>query len=258
MNAPTNNNQIIELSDDELHRYDRQISLKSIDIDGQIRLKKANVLIVGMGGLGCIVAQFLSGAGIGEMTLIDFDTVSLSNLHRQTLFNQQSIGKNKVSEAADLLHKKNPLIKIKAIKSRFEEFASNEFISQFNVVIDCSDNLKTRESINQFCYNKQIPLISGSAIRMEGLVAVFCYKENEPCYQCLSHFFGKDSCSCVESGVIGPLVGMIGSIQALETIKLLTNNTSVLCNKVMMIDAMSLTVRHIYISKNTDCSICHE
>lgn len=170
----------IELSDQEILRYNRQIILQNFDFDGQEKLKAAKVLIVGVGGLGCAAAQYLAAAGVGQLTLLDFDTISLSNLPRQILYNDQSIGSAKVDSAKTTLLNINPYIKISTIDKKLTEHELNILIKQQNVIVDCTDNVAIREQLNRLCLTLKRPLVSGAAIRMEGQLVVLTYQDNTP------------------------------------------------------------------------------
>lgn len=246
------------LTDQELYRYDRQITLRGFDIDKQQILKNSAVLIIGLGGLGCAASLYLVSAGIGKLTLVDFDTVSASNLNRQVLYTAQSINKFKVDEAKQALLNINADIEITAINDKIEDEKLMALIQQHDIVIDCTDNLSTREQINGNCYQLKKPLVSAAAIRMEGLLTTFTYQANTPCYHCLSRLFGQDQLSCVEAGVMAPLVGMFGSMQALEAIKVLTDYGKPLVGRVLMIDTMSMQFNQVGLSKQPDCPICGE
>lgn len=246
----------MQLSDPEMLRYNRQITLRSVDFDGQEKLKASRVLIVGLGGLGCSASQYLATAGIGHLTLVDFDTVSLSNLQRQVLHTDATIGMPKVVSAKQRLSELNPHIEIETINAHLNETEWAALIPQFDAVLDCTDNVDIRNTLNKICFNVKKPLVSGSAIRFEGQVSVFHYGENEPCYQCLSQLFGENVLSCVEAGVIAPIVGVIGSLQALETIKVLLNIGKSLSGKLLMIDGLNFTVREMKLPKQSNCSVC--
>lgn len=246
----------MELTDHEILRYNRQIMLKSVDFDGQEKLKASRALIVGLGGLGCAASQYLAGAGVGHLTLVDFDRVSLSNLQRQILHTDSNIGQLKVESARQRLAQINPLIEIHNIDQQLNQEAWNDLVATYDVVLDCTDNVTVRNQLNQACFNAKVPLISGSAIRFEGQVSLFTYQENEPCYHCLSHLFGENVLSCVEAGVIAPIVGVIGSLQALETIKVLLNIGQGLSGKLLMIDGLHFSVREMKLPKQADCPVC--
>ncbi len=244
------------LTDDELLRYDRQITLKGFDIDKQEQLKNASALIIGVGGLGCAASLYLASAGIGKLTLIDFDIVSKTNLHRQILYTKQSLEKNKVDQAKQALQQINPDIEITALNKKLDNDSLISMIEKQDIILDCTDNLLTRQQINACCYRVKKPLISGAAIRMEGLLTVFTYQDDTPCYHCLSHLFGQDNLTCVEAGVMAPLVGIIGSMQALEAIKIVTNYGRPLTHRLLMIDAITMQFTELTIPKWANCPVC--
>lgn len=246
----------MELTDHEMLRYNRQISLKAVDFDGQEKLKGSRVLIVGAGGLGCAASQYLASAGVGKIILVDFDTISLSNLQRQILYTDANIGQPKAEVAKTRLQAINPNIEIQAINKKCDDAEFAELIAQVDVVVDCTDNVDVRNQLNLQCFKQKRALVSGSAIRFEGQISVFTYAENEACYQCLSQLFGSDTLSCVEAGVISPIVGVIGSLQALETIKVLLNIGKTLAGKLLMIDGLHFSVREMALPKLPDCSVC--
>ncbi|QAV24136.1 molybdopterin-synthase adenylyltransferase MoeB [Proteus hauseri] len=246
----------IELTDEETIRYNRQIVLRGFDFDGQEALKSASVLIVGVGGLGCSASQYLAAAGVGKLTLLDFDTVSLSNLQRQILHRDTTIGQPKVLSAKATLEAINPNVIINTVNALLEEDALNTLIKQHNIVMDCTDNVMIREQLNRLCFQQKKPLVSGAAIRMEGQISVFTYQNDEPCYRCLSHLFGDNALSCVEAGIMAPVVGTIGTLQAVEAIKLLTGYGENLYGKVLMFDAMRMQFREFKLPKNPHCEVC--
>ena len=206
--------------------------------------------------MGCAASQYLAGAGVGHLTLVDFDRVSLSNLQRQILHTDSNIGQLKVESARQRLAQINPLIEIHNIDQQLNQEAWNDLVATYDVVLDCTDNVTVRNQLNQACFNAKVPLISGSAIRFEGQVSLFTYQENEPCYHCLSRLFGENVLSCVEAGVIAPIVGVIGSLQALETIKVLLNIGQGLSGKLLMIDGLHFSVREMKLPKQADCPVC--
>ncbi|MCK3655767.1 molybdopterin-synthase adenylyltransferase MoeB [Pasteurellaceae bacterium Macca] len=246
----------MELTDHEILRYNRQITLKSVDFDGQEKLKASRVLIVGLGGLGCSASQYLASGGVGHLTLVDFDTVSLSNLQRQILHTDANIGEAKVASAKARLACLNPFIDIQTIFAELDETAWQALIPQYDVVLDCTDNVAIRNQLNRICFQHKIPLVSGSAIRFEGQVSVFRYQDNEPCYTCLSQLFGENVLSCVEAGVIAPIVGVVGSFQALETIKVLLGIGQTLSGKLLLIDGLNFAVREMKLPKQPHCEVC--
>lgn len=246
----------VELNDQEMLRYNRQIILRDFDFDGQERLKAARVLVVGLGGLGCAAAQYLAAAGAGEMTLLDFDTVSLSNLQRQTLHCDASLGQTKVESARDALTRINPHVRYRVISAHLDERALAAEIARHDLVLDCTDNVETRNQLNIGCFRSRVPLISGAAIRMEGQISVFRWQEGEPCYRCLSRLFGENALTCVEAGVMAPLVGVIGSLQAMEAIKVLTDYGTPAAGKIVMYDAMTCQFREMKLMRFTGCEVC--
>nr|WP_040217324.1 molybdopterin-synthase adenylyltransferase MoeB [Haemophilus parahaemolyticus] len=246
----------MELTDHEMLRYNRQISLKAVDFDGQEKLKESRVLIVGAGGLGCSASQYLASAGVGKIILVDFDTISLSNLQRQILYTDADIGKPKAEVAKVRLQSINPNIEVQAVVKKCDDAEFAELIRQVDVVVDCTDNVDVRNQLNLQCFEQKRPLISGSAIRFEGQISVFTYAENEACYQCLSQLFGSDTLSCVEAGVISPIVGVIGSLQALETIKVLLDIGKTLSGKLLIIDGLHFSVREMNLPKMPSCKVC--
>ena len=245
-----------ELSDEETLRYNRQIVLRGFDFDGQEKLKASKVLIVGLGGLGCAAAPWLAAAGVGEMTLLDFDTVSLSNLQRQILHHDAQIGMAKVDSARQQLSQINPHLTLQTVNQQLDDEALSTLIAGHQVVLDCTDNVSTREQLNRLCFTSKTPLVSGAAIRMEGQISVFSWRDDEPCYRCLSRLFGAGTLSCVEAGVMAPLVGVIGSLQAMEAIRLLTHYGDSVAGKLLIYDAMTLQFRSLQLPKDPACEVC--
>ena len=235
----------MELSHQEELRYNRQIVLKDIDFDGQETLKSSKMLIVGLGGLGCAASQYLAVAGVGHLTLLDFDTVDLSNLQRQVLHDDSRLGIPKVESAKLSLQRLNPHIEINAIHQLLDEQQLHDLVGKFDVVLDCTDNITTRNQLDLACSAHKIPLISRAAIRMEGQVSVFTYEDNTPTYHTLSRLFGDNALSCVEAGVLAPIVGLVGSIQALEAIKVRLKIGKNLCGRLLLIDGMTMSVREM-------------
>jgi adenylyltransferase/sulfurtransferase len=244
------------LSDEEMLRYNRQIILRDFDFDGQEQLKASRVLVVGLGGLGCAAAQYLAAAGVGQLTLLDFDTVALSNLQRQTLHSDATIGQPKVDSARAALARINPHVRLTPLNALLEEEALEAQISAHDLVLDCTDNVAIRNQLNAKCFRHKTPLVSGAAIRMEGQISVFTYQKDEPCYRCLSRLFGENALTCVEAGVMAPLVGTIGSLQAMEAIKLLTRYGSPATGKIVMYDAMRCQFREMKLLRNPHCEVC--
>ncbi|MDC5704967.1 molybdopterin-synthase adenylyltransferase MoeB [Vibrio europaeus] len=245
------------LSDQEMLRYNRQIILKQFDFDGQEALKQASVLILGAGGLGCASSQYLATAGIGKLTLIDDDVVELSNLQRQVLHHDADVGTKKVLSASNSLKQLNPHLEVETIDTRLSDEELSILIARHSLVLDASDNVETRNQLNKLCYALKTPLVSGAAIRMEGQVSVFTYHEDsQPCYQCLSALFGNAALSCVEAGVMSPVVGIIGAVQAMEAIKVIANYGTPKQGKILMLDAMSMSWREMNLMKMPNCPVC--
>ena len=239
-----------ELSYEEELRYNRQIILKSIDFEGQEKLKESKILIVGLGGLGCAASQYLAASGIGHLTLLYFDHVSLSNLQRQVLHCDARLNMPKVESAKIALEQLNPHIDIQTINAKLTEEKLAELIPHFDLVLDCTDNVDIRNQLDHQCEKAHIPLISGAAIRMEGQISVFTYESNTPTYRELSKLFGQNILSCVEAGVIAPIVGIVGSIQALEAIKVRLKIGKNLCGRLLIIDGFSMNIREIKLPIN--------
>lgn len=246
----------VELSDEEMLRYNRQIILRNFDFDGQERLKGARVLVVGLGGLGCAAAQYLAAAGVGALTLLDFDSVSLSNLQRQTLHSDAAIGLPKVDSARDSLARINPHVRLTPLNALLDQQALAAQIAAHDLVLDCTDNVAIRNQLNAGCYQHKTPLVSGAAIRMEGQISVFMYQDNEPCYRCLSRLFGENALTCVEAGVMAPLVGVIGSLQAMEAIKVLAQYGTPAAGRLVMYDAMTCQFREMKLMRDPQCEVC--
>ncbi|RTR27652.1 molybdopterin-synthase adenylyltransferase MoeB [Shewanella atlantica] len=246
------------LSDSEMLRYSRQISIKAMDFDGQEKLKLANVLVIGAGGLGCAATQYLAVAGVGQMTIVDFDTVEISNLQRQVLHQDKNVGQPKVESARETLNQLNPHIQIDTINAVLDDPELDELVANHSLVLDCTDNVAVREQLNKCCFTHKVPLVSAAAIRMEGTVTVFDYQGEHPCYHCFSKLFGEQQLTCVESGILAPVVGMIGCLQATEAIKVISNMGKPLIGRILMIDAMTMEFREMKIAKQANCSVCGE
>jgi len=247
------------MDDEELLRYSRQIMLPEVDIEGQEKLRRARVLIVGMGGLGSPVAMYLAAAGVGHLVIVDFDTVDLSNLQRQIIHGMADIGRLKVESARDALLALNPLVKVTPVGRALEGEALLAQVRLADVVVDASDNLRTRFAINDACVGTKTPLVSGAAIRMEGKVLVYRPDQPDaPCYRCLYRSEGAINETCSQSGVLAPLLGIIGSIQAVETLKLLIGIGETLTGRLLLLDAVNLDWHCVIIKKNPCCPVCSQ
>ena len=245
------------MNDNQLLRYSRQIMLPQIDIEGQQKLLAAKVLIVGAGGLGSPAAIYLAAAGVGNITVYDNDVVDLSNLQRQITHHTADIGTDKVISTRQMLNQLNPDIKITAVKQRLEGQQLEVEAAQADVVLDCSDNFSTRFAINNACVKQQTPLVSGAAIRFEGQVTVFTPgRNNSPCYNCLYNSDGEELQNCATNGVIAPITGIIGSIQALEAMKLIMNIGEALTGRLLLLDGLTMEWNTMKLRKNPNCPTC--
>jgi len=245
------------MKDEQLLRFSRQIMLPTMDVAGQQELVDATVLIVGMGGLGCPAAMYLSAAGVGHLIIADDDTVEITNLQRQIAHEQSNLGESKVSSAETTLKGLNPDVRITQIKNRLEGDLLEQVVVSADVVVDASDNFSTRFAVNQSCLKNKKPLVSGAAIRMEGQIAVFDSGNPEsPCYQCLYSECGDDDASCSQNGVMAPLVGIIGSVQAMETIKLITGIGNSLVGRLLLLDATAMQWREMKLPRDPSCPAC--
>lgn len=248
------------MNDAQLLRYSRQILLEGFDVAGQERLLASRVLIVGLGGLGSPAALYLTAAGVGELWLADHDQVESSNLQRQIAHGETDLGRPKVASAQDALRARNSNTVIHAIRDRLDGAMLAEAIARVDLVLDCTDNFETRFAINRACFELGKPLVSGSAIRAEGQVAVFDPRRaDSPCYRCLYDEGASDSrLSCSESGVLAPLVGVIGSMQASEALKLLSGYGEPLAGRLWLFDAASGETRQLRLRPDPACPVCSE
>ena len=244
------------MTDDQLLRYSRQIMLPAFGIEGQQRLLDARVLIVGLGGLGSPVAMYLAAAGVGTLVLADFDAVDLSNLQRQILHTTDRIGMTKVDSALRALTALNPEVRLEAIKGSLSDTNLGTIVAGVDLVVDACDNFPTRFAVNAACFAARVPLVSGAAIRTEGQVAVFSGQPGGPCYQCLYPRDGGLDETCSANGVLAPLVGIIGSIQATEAIKLLAGLGEPLVGRLLLLDALTMEWRTLRLPPDPACPIC--
>lgn len=231
--------------------------LPEIDIAGQQRLLSSRVLLLGVGGLGCVVAQYLTSCGVGQLTIVDDDRVELSNLQRQILFTTADVGKSKAEVAKQRLSALNEEVRIDAIHARLQGDELNEAIANADLVIDGTDNFASRFLHNSACVRQKRALVSGAVIRFEGQVTVFpLHQTSSPCYHCLYPGSGELDQSCANNGVLGPVVGTVGSLMATEAIKVLLNLDGVLDAKLLLIDALHVQWRQVRFKKDPACSIC--
>ena len=245
------------MNDEQLLRYNRQIMLPQIDVAGQQKLADAHVVIIGLGGLGSPASMYLTASGIGTLTLVDFDTVELTNLQRQIVHRNDDIDRPKVESAEQNLLSINPEIHINTINRKPDMTSLNELAKQADVVIDASDNYETRFAINRACIDQRKPLVSGAAIRFEGQITVFDSRnESSPCYQCLYPAASNEEERCSETGVLAPVVGIIGCMQAVEAIKLICNAGEPLIGRLLIIDALTMQLRSLNLQRDPACTVC--
>lgn len=245
------------MNDEQLLRYNRHIMLPQIGFEGQQKLRDAHVLIIGLGGLGSPAALYLATAGIGHLTLVDDDEVELSNLQRQIIHRNQNIGEKKVASAKSNLLAINDEIDIVTIEHRLDESSLAQQIQLADVVLDASDNFDTRFAVNRACVEQKKPLVSGAAIQFEGQISVFDSREQLcPCYSCLYPEKGEENLTCSGNGILAPVVGIIGSMQALEAIKLICQIGEPLYGRLLLFDALLLQWRSMNFKKDPDCQVC--
>ncbi len=246
------------MNDNQLLRYSRHILLPQIGYEGQEKLTHSHALIVGAGGLGCPAALYLAAGGVGTLTVCDFDAVDLSNLQRQILHTTATVGVNKAVSARNSLLAINPDVQIHTVKTKSsaDEFA--KLITQADVVLDCSDNFATRYTLNKLCVDLKKPLVSGAVLAFEGQVTVYDMRhDHSPCYHCLFPDNGEDTdLRCATNGVFAPIVGMIGTTQAAEAMKLLMGIGDSLQGRLLLLDAMTMEWRSIKLAKDPACSVC--
>lgn len=245
-----------ELTREQLLRYSRHVMLPSFDMEGQERLLTSKVLVIGMGGLGCAVAPYLAASGVGQLTLVDHDVVDEHNLPRQTLYTAADVGKAKVLAAQAYLQQRSPDCDVHAKQEQAVQDNLHEWIAQHDVVVDCCDNLDTRNLINQACVRLRKPHIMGAAIRFEGQLSVFMNQGDGPCYGCLSQLFGEQQLSCMEAGILAPVVGVVGALQAVETLKVLAKVGTPISHKVMLYDGLHGEWRSFNLPRHPQCSQC--
>lgn len=249
-----------ELDDHSLLRYSRHVLLDELGIEGQQKLLASRVLIIGAGGLGSPAAIYLAASGVGHLTIVDNDTVDLTNLQRQIAHTSARIGEPKASSAATTLAALNPEITIRAICERADETLLAELIAEHDLVLDCSDNFSTRHAVNRAAMTRKKPLVSGAAVRFTGQITVFDPRRDDaPCYHCLFGEEGEESDSpCATFGVFAPLTGIIGSQQAAEALKVITGIGEPLIGRLQMLDALSMRWREVRYRKDPACPVCRQ
>lgn len=245
------------MDDPALLRYSRHILLNEIGIEGQQRIGAAHALIVGVGGLGSPAAYYLASAGVGCITLVDADTVDLTNLQRQILHTTDRLGQPKVESGRQTLAAINPEVRVRAIEARADEAMLHALVAEASVVLDCSDNFATRHAINRACVAQRKPLVSGAAIRFDGQLAVFdSRRADSPCYACLFPEGEGEDERCAVMGVFAPLTGIVGTAQAAEALKLIAEVGEPTAGRLLLIEALSLRLRTVQVPRDARCAVC--
>lgn len=247
---------MLPMTDEELLRYSRQILLPAFDIKGQERLRQSRVLLVGLGGLGSAASLYLAAAGLGRLVLVDFDKVDLPNLQRQIVHRTADLGRLKVDSARDALLALNPTVEVVTVPNALDDAELLRQVEQVDVVVDASDNLPTRLAVNAACVRAAVPLVSGAAIRLEGQILVWRPDRAGACYRCLYRSTDVALETCAQTGVLAPVVGVIGSIQALEAIKILTDLGETLEGRLLLLDMAQMEWKTLKVHRNPACPIC--
>lgn len=248
------------MNDNQLLRYSRHILLPEIEYEGQQKLIESHALIVGAGGLGAPAALYLAASGVGQLTICDFDVVDLTNLQRQIIHSTQAVGLNKAVSAQQTLQAMNPEVLVRTVQQKSTEAEMAALIAEADVVLDCSDNFETRYALNRLCLRAQKPLISGAAVKFEGQVSVYDFRQSDgPCYHCLFPDVGSDQAlRCAENGVFSPLVGIVGSLQAAEAMKCLMQIGKPLHGRLLLLNTLDATWRTITLKRDPACRVCGE
>jgi molybdopterin/thiamine biosynthesis adenylyltransferase len=246
------------MDDEDLLRYSRHILLDEIGIEGQARIQAARALVIGAGGLGSPVGLYLGSAGVGQLTVVDHDTVDLTNLQRQIAHSQDRVGQPKVDSLAQAVHALNPRTQIQTVAQRANAALLDELVAAHDVVLDCCDNFATRHAINAACVRHQVPLVSGAAIRFDAQISVYDPRsQTSPCYACVfppeADF---EETRCATMGVFAPLVGIVGSMQAAEALKLIAGVGRSLTGRLLMLDGRSMEFTEMRLQRNAHCSVC--
>ena len=246
------------MNDDQLLRYSRHILLDEVGIEGQQRLVDAHVLVVGAGGLGSPVALYLAASGVGHISIADHDVVDLTNLQRQIAHTTARVGQSKVDSASQAMLALNPEVRVTALPHKLDAAQLDALVPTVQVVVDCCDNFETRQAVNAACVKHQVPLVSGAAIRMDGQLSVYDARDDaSPCYACIfppDH--APEEVRCSTMGVLAPLVGVIGTMQAMETVKLITGIGSRLTGRLQMLDGRGMEWSEVRLQRNPSCSVC--
>ncbi len=246
------------MNDEQLLRYSRHVLLEDIDVAGQEKLLSAHALVIGDGGLGSAAAPYLAAAGVGKITLVDHDQVELTNLQRQIMHTQESIGQNKAASGKSFLQRLNPGVVVDTIEAKADDSLLDQLLPTVNIVLDCTDNFATRHMINRLCVKHQVPLVSGSALRFDGQISVFDSRnKTSPCYACIfSPEEQFEEVSCASMGIFSPLVGIIGAMQAAQALQVLIGFGEPLVGRMLLWNARNTQIDEIRISRNTGCLVC--
>lgn len=247
------------MNDTQLLRYSRHILLEELSIEGQQKLLASHALIIGAGGLGSPAALYLGGAGVGRITVVDHDTVDATNLQRQIAHKVASVGHLKAQSIQQAIAAINPDVQVTAVTQRADDALLDQWVARADVVLDCTDNFATRHAINRACVKHRIPLVSGAAIRFDGQVTVYDPRDvTSPCYACVFPEAATfEEAQCASMGVFAPLVGIIGSLQAAEALKLLTAVGQALTGRLLMLDVRSMVWSDIKMPRNAACTVCN-
>lgn len=247
----------MDITDKQLLRYKRHIMLPEIDIEGQQAITEAKVLVLGVGGLGSPAAMYLAAAGVGQLTLADPDNVELANLQRQIAYNESMLEQQKTEACQQTLRAINHEVEIKAVAEKLQGDLLLQTVAGVDIVLDCSDNLATRFEVNRVCFEYNKPLVSAAAIRWEGQISVFIPQRlDSPCYQCFHQPGTVLDQNCSSNGVVGPLTGVIGSMQAIEAIKLITGAGEIVPGRTLLFDALTMQWDSMQVPRRKHCEIC--
>jgi molybdopterin/thiamine biosynthesis adenylyltransferase len=246
------------MNDEQLLRYSRHLLLEEIDVEGQERLLASHALIIGAGGLGSAAAPYLAAAGVGKITLVDHDTVELTNLQRQIMHSQDSLGQSKVESGKQFLQGLNPALAMNVVEERLTEDLLGKLLPTVDIALDCTDNFVTRHLINAICFKHQVPLVSGSALKFDGQLSVFDFRNAiSPCYACLfSPEVPVEEVSCASMGIFSPLVGIIGTMQAAQALQVLIGFGQPLVGRMLLWNAVNTQIDQIRIARNPECVVC--
>ncbi len=246
------------MQDEQLLRYSRHILLDEIGIEGQTRLLQAHALVIGAGGLGSAAMPYLVSSGIGKLTIVDDDTVDLTNLQRQIVHTTENVGRLKVESARESLLRINPDVVIETVAERVDAARLNELVATADVVLDCCDNFITRHAVNRACVKHRVPLVSGAAIRFDGQISVYDNRmETSPCYACLfPPSIDAPEVACATMGVFAPVVGIVGTVQAAEALKIITGAGDALTGRLLLLDARTMEWTAMALPRNPACEVC--